>query len=59
MKRGLAGVVRAMAMARKTAMASNNNDNQDDGNNSNNNDDHKGLTLPIAKMCCQTHKSKN
>ncbi len=48
-----------MVMARKTAMASGNSDNQDDANDSNNDDDNKGQTLPIAKMCCQTHKSKN
>jgi hypothetical protein len=36
----LAGAVRAMAMARKTAMASDNNDNHVDGNDSNNNNDH-------------------
>ncbi len=39
-KRGLAGVVRAMAMARKMAMASNKDDNHVDGNDSNNGDDH-------------------
>ncbi len=46
-------------MARKTAIASNDDDNHNNGDNSNNNDNHKGQTLPIAKMCCLTHKSKN
>jgi hypothetical protein len=41
-----------MAMARKMAMASNKDDNHDDMDDSNNNDDHKGQTLPLAKMCC-------
>ncbi len=59
MKRGLAGAVRAIAMVRKTMMVrktvmmSNDDDNHDDG------DDNKGQMLPIAKMCCRTHKSKN
>jgi hypothetical protein len=38
-------------MAKKTAMASDNNGNHDDGNNSVNDNNHKGQTLPIAKMC--------
>jgi hypothetical protein len=48
-----------MVMARKMVMASNNKDNHNDGDDSDNNDDHKGQMLPIAKMCCQTHKSSN
>jgi hypothetical protein len=39
-KWGLAGAVRAMVMAWKTAMASNNDDNHDNGDDSNNNNDH-------------------
>jgi hypothetical protein len=39
-KRGLAGAVRAMAMARKMAIASNNDDNHIIGNDSNNSNDH-------------------
>jgi hypothetical protein len=46
-------------MVRKTVMASVNNNNHDDGDDSDNNDDHKGQMLTIAKVCCQTHKSKN
>jgi hypothetical protein len=38
-KRGLAGLVRAMAMARKTAMAKDDN-NHVDGNDGNNGDNH-------------------
>jgi hypothetical protein len=55
----MARVTREMAMARKTAMVSDNNYNHDDGNNRDNNYNHKGQMLPMAKMCCQTHKSKN
>jgi hypothetical protein len=55
----MARVTQAMAMARKMAIASEYDYNHDDGNNSDNDDHHKGQTLSIAKMCCQTHKSKN
>jgi hypothetical protein len=53
----MARVTQAMAMARKTAMASNDDENHDNGNDSDNKDNHKGQMLHIAKMCCQTHKS--
>jgi hypothetical protein len=39
-KRGLAGAARAMAMVRKTAMASNDDDNHDNGNNRDKDDNH-------------------
>jgi hypothetical protein len=39
-KRGLAGAVRAMAMARKMTMASNDNNNHIDGDFSHKDDDH-------------------
>jgi hypothetical protein len=53
----MARVTQAMAMARKMVMVSNDDDNHNNGNDSNNDDNHKGQMLPIAEMCCQTHKS--
>ncbi len=49
-KRALAGAVRAMAMARKTAMASNNGDNHINGNDSNNNDTTMTMVSKMATM---------
>ncbi len=41
----MAGAVRAMAMARKTAIVSNNDDNHVDGNNSDINDAHDNSSV--------------
>jgi hypothetical protein len=60
MKRGLAGAVRAVAMARKTAMASDDDDNHDNCYDSDNDDDRpQRVKRYLAKMCCRTHKSQN
>jgi hypothetical protein len=52
MKRGLAGAVRAVAMARKTAMASNDDDNHDNCDDSDNDDDQPQRVKCYLKLRC-------
>ncbi len=52
MKRGLAGAVRAVAMARKRAMASNGDDNRDNCDDSNNDDDQPQRVKRYLKLRC-------
>ncbi len=52
MKRELAGAVRAVAMARKTAMVSDNEDNLDNCNDSDNNDDRPQRVKRYLKLRC-------
>jgi hypothetical protein len=52
MKRGLAGVVRAVAMARKTAMASDDDDNHDNCDYSDNDDDQPQRVKRYLKLRC-------
>jgi hypothetical protein len=52
MKRGLAGAVRAVAMARKTAMVSKDEDNHDNCDNSDNDDDRPQRAKRYLKLRC-------
>ncbi len=52
MKRGLAGAVRAVAMARKTVMASKNDDNHDNYDDSDNDDDRPQRVKRYLKLRC-------
>jgi hypothetical protein len=52
MKRELAGAVRAVAMARKTAMASDDDDNHDNCDDSNNDDDQPQKVKRYLKLRC-------
>jgi hypothetical protein len=52
MKRGLEGAVRAVAMARKTAMASKDDDNHDNCYDSDNDDDRPQRVKRYLKLRC-------
>jgi hypothetical protein len=52
MKRGLAGAVRAVAMARKTAMASKDDDNHDNCDDRDNDDDRPQRVKRYLKLRC-------
>ena len=52
MKRGLAGAIRAVAMARKTAMVSNDDDNHDNCVDSDNDDDRPQRVKCYLKLRC-------
>jgi hypothetical protein len=52
MKRGLAGAVRAVVMARKTAMSSNDDDNHDNCDDSNNDNDRPQRVKCYLKLRC-------
>ncbi len=58
MKRGLAGVVRAVAMVRKMAMASNDDDNHDNCDDSDNDDNRPQRVKRYLKLrCADEHTS--
>jgi hypothetical protein len=52
MKRGLAGAVRAVPMARKTAMARKDEDNHDNCDDSDNNDDRPQRVKRYLELRC-------